>query len=155
VGVCVTRRSNRPGTCPDRPGHCPGARRVWHVFLQSWDTADRAIERSRYKFYKWLKISHGSRTLVNEHMRSIALQVVRKPENGHDILKHNYVQMRALTAVASAKAGVRVHKPLRNCHVSRHKSKNRDKQITTTDRVRCRYFPCRISIAFSRYSSLP
>ena len=27
-------------------------------------------------------------------MRSIALQVVRKPENGHDILKLNYVQMR-------------------------------------------------------------
>ena len=32
--------------------------------------------------------------LVNGHMRSIALQVVRKPENGHDILKLNYVQMR-------------------------------------------------------------
>jgi len=28
-----------------------------------------------------------------------------------------------------------VHKPLRNCHVSRRKGKNRDKQITTTDRV--------------------
>jgi hypothetical protein len=27
-------------------------------------------------------------------MRSIALQVVRKPENGHDILKQYYVQMR-------------------------------------------------------------
>ena len=27
-------------------------------------------------------------------MRSIAIQVVRKPENGHDILKLNYVQMR-------------------------------------------------------------
>jgi hypothetical protein len=27
-------------------------------------------------------------------MRSIALQVVREPENGHDILKLNYVQMR-------------------------------------------------------------
>jgi hypothetical protein len=27
-------------------------------------------------------------------MRSIALHVVRKPENGHDILKLNYVQMR-------------------------------------------------------------
>jgi hypothetical protein len=68
-------------------------------------------------------------------MRSIALQVVRKPENGHDILKHNYVQMRALTAVASAKAGVRVQKPLRIGHVSRSKSKNHDKFITPTDRV--------------------
>ena len=27
-------------------------------------------------------------------MRSIAIQVVRKPENGHDILKLYYVQMR-------------------------------------------------------------
>ena len=32
--------------------------------------------------------------MINEHMRSIALQVVRKPENGHDILILNYVQMR-------------------------------------------------------------
>ena len=32
--------------------------------------------------------------LVKEHLRSIALQVVRKPENGHDKLKLNYVQMR-------------------------------------------------------------
>jgi hypothetical protein len=138
VVVCVTRRSNRPVNCPVRPGHCPGARRVWRVFLQSRYTADRAIERSRYKFVRWLKIGHVSRKLVNGHMRSIALHVVRKPENDHDILKLNYVQMRALTAVASAKAGVRVHKPQRNCHVSRHKGKNRDKQITTTDRVNLR-----------------
>jgi hypothetical protein len=41
-----------------------------------------------------LKSCHGSRTLVNGHMRSIALHVVRKPENGHDILKLNYLQMR-------------------------------------------------------------
>ena len=27
-------------------------------------------------------------------MRSIAVQFVREPENGHDILKLNYVQMR-------------------------------------------------------------
>jgi hypothetical protein len=32
--------------------------------------------------------------LENGHMRSIAVQVVREPENGHDILKLNYVQMR-------------------------------------------------------------
>jgi len=32
--------------------------------------------------------------LIIEHMRSIALQVVRKPENGHDKLKLNCVQMR-------------------------------------------------------------
>ena len=58
-------------------------------------------------------------------MRSIALHVVRKPESCHDILKLNL----------RADARVRVQKPLRNCHGSRHKGKNRDKQITTTDRV--------------------
>ena len=31
-GGCVTRRSNRPVNCPVRPGHCPGARRVWRTF---------------------------------------------------------------------------------------------------------------------------
>ena len=64
------------------------------MFLQSRYTADRAIERSRYKFYKWLKSGHVSRKLVNVHMRSIALQVVRKPESSHDILELIYVQMR-------------------------------------------------------------
>jgi hypothetical protein len=68
-------------------------------------------------------------------MRSIALQVVRAPEISHGI-EFNL----------RADARVRVHKPLRNCHVSRHKGKNRDKQITTTDRVRLRhyfwYLPC-------------
>ena len=50
--------------------------------------------RSRYKYDKWLKSGHVSRKLVNGHMNSIALHIVRKPENGHDILKLNYVQMR-------------------------------------------------------------
>ena len=138
--------ANRPVICPVRPAsptittwvvkvgelsrcktgmaRLPAGRLV---FLLLGYTDDRAIVRSRYKFYKWLKSGHVSWKLVNKHMRSIALQVVRKPENSHDILKLNYVQMRALTAVASAKAGVRVQKPLRNSHVSRRKGKNRDK----------------------------
>ena len=86
------------------------------MFLQSRYKADRTIERSRYKFDKWLKSGHVSRKLVNGHMRSIAVQVVRKPENSHGI----EFKLRA-------DARVRVHKPLRNCHVSRHKGKNRDK----------------------------
>jgi hypothetical protein len=57
-------------------------------------------------------------------MRSIAVQVVKKPEIGHDI--EFYLR---------ADARVRVQKPLCNCHVSRHKGKNRDKFIDTTDRV--------------------
>ena len=32
--------------------------------------------------------------LVNGHMRSIAVQVVREPEKSHDILELNCVQMR-------------------------------------------------------------
>jgi hypothetical protein len=45
------------------------------------------------------------------------------------------VQMRALTAVASAKAGVQVKEPLRICLECRSKSKNRDKQLTHIVRV--------------------
>ena len=68
-----------PGTVPVRGGHgaCFCSQGTNHI--EHW-------VRSRYKVYKWLKISHGSITLVNGHMRSIALQVVRMPENGHDIL---------------------------------------------------------------------
>jgi hypothetical protein len=62
-------------------------------------------------------------------MRSIAVQVVKKPENSHGTESN-----------LRADARVRVHKPIRNCHVSRHKGKNRDKQITTTDRVIGRLF---------------
>jgi hypothetical protein len=47
----------------------------------------------------------------------------------------NCEQLRALTAVASAKAGVRVHIPLQSCLGSRSKSKNRDKQLTHIVRV--------------------
>jgi hypothetical protein len=66
-----------PGTVSVREGHgacfcCQGTN-----YIELW-------VRSRYKFYKWSKSSHGSRTLVNGHMRSIALQVVREPVNSHD-----------------------------------------------------------------------
>jgi len=113
----VARRSNRRGTCPVRPGHCPGARRAWRVFLQSRYTADRTIERSRYKLVKWLKSGHGSRKSVNGHMRSIALHVVREPENSPDILELNYVQMRESGCINHYKSVM----------VAASKSKNRDK----------------------------
>jgi hypothetical protein len=75
--------------------------------------------------------------LVNGHWRSIALQVVREPENSH--VTESYLR---------ADARVRVHKPLRNCHGSRRKGKNRDKFIDTTDRVR---FSCKLSSKESVY----
>ena len=99
----VARRSNRPVNCPVRPGSCPGARRVWRVFLQSGYKADWVLARSRYKFYKWLKISHDSRMFVSWHMRSIAVHVVKKPKISHGI-EFNL----------RADARVRVHKPLAN-----------------------------------------
>jgi hypothetical protein len=42
---------------------------------------------------------------------------------------------RKIETLLRADARVRVHKPLRNCHVSSDKGKNRDKKLTTTDRV--------------------
>jgi len=45
--------------------------------------------------------------------------------------------MRALTAVASAKAGVRVQQPLQICLECRSKSKKCDKQLTHIVRVMC------------------
>ena len=47
----------------------------------------------------------------------------------------NCVQMRALPAVATAKAGVRVQHLLQNCLGCRSKSKNHDKQLTHIVRV--------------------
>jgi hypothetical protein len=46
------------------------------------------------------------------------------------------VHMRALTAVASAKAGVRVQQPLQNCPMGSNKSKKCEKQLTHIVRVR-------------------
>ena len=46
------------------------------------------------------------------------------------VQEFNCVQMRALTAVASAKAGVRVQRLLRICLGCRSKSKKCDKQLT-------------------------
>jgi len=47
--------------------------------------------------------------------------------------------MRALTAVASAKAGVRVQQTLQICLGCRSRSKNRDKQLTHIVRVISRF----------------
>ena len=53
----------------------------------------------------------------------------------HDL---SWDQVRALTAVASAKAGVRVHEPIQNCLECR--GKNRDKLIFFIVRVMRRFF---------------
>jgi hypothetical protein len=48
---------------------------------------------------------------------------------------YNCGQMRALSAVASAEAGVRVQEPLQSCLECRSKSKNCDEQLTHIVRV--------------------
>ena len=110
-----------PGIVPVREGH--GA-----CFCSQGTNYFELLVRSRYKLYRWLKSCQDSKMLVNGHMRSIAVQVVREPEKSHDILELNCVQMR--------ESGYINH--LRNCHVSRRKGKNRDKFIDTTDRVMLR-----------------
>jgi len=54
----------------------------------------------------------------------------------------NCGQMRALPAVASAKAGVRVQEPLQICLECRSKSKKCDKQLTHIVRVSVCSVPC-------------
>jgi hypothetical protein len=66
-----------------RNGH--GARRVWHVFLQSWYEFGWAIRVSRYRFGKWprgcpgagsIKKSTGavSRYLLSRSQKTIKVQ---------------------------------------------------------------------------------
>jgi hypothetical protein len=57
--------------------------------------------------------------------------------------------MRALTAVASAKAGVRVQRPLQFCLECRSKSKKCDKQLTFIDRVGDSIYFRKMEIFFS------
>ena len=64
----------------------------------------------------------------------------------------NCAQMRALTAVASAKAGVRVQRPLRICLECRSKSKKCDKQLTHIVRVISRLFYCLVIHPLSRHA---
>ena len=61
-------------------------------------------------------------------MRSIAIQVVREAENGHDILKFNYVQMRESGYINQYVTVM----------VADAKAKTVTIQITTTDRVSLR-----------------
>jgi hypothetical protein len=86
-----------------------GARRVWRVFLPSG-----------YKYYCMLA---RSRYNLSRSQKFVKVQ------------DFNCGQMCALTAVASAKAGVRVQEPLQINLDCRSKSKNRDKQLTHNVRV--------------------
>jgi hypothetical protein len=79
--VGVTRRSIRAPSCyPPRAGVviCPGARRVWRMFLQSRYKFDLTLRVSRYKVDR----SHGlipRYKFIGVHLCSVGMQSVSKP----------------------------------------------------------------------------
>lgn len=87
------------------------------------------------------------RNLINGHWRSVAPKALTEATGERQGYKFdrsqktimvqdsNWEQMRALPAVASAKAGVRVHQPLQNCLGCRGKGKKCDKLINPIVRV--------------------
>ena len=79
-GGCVTRRSIRAGSWyppTGGPENGPGARRVWHVFLQSWYKFYWVLARSRYKFDRSRKFI-PSYKFGGRHWRSVAVQTISK-----------------------------------------------------------------------------
>jgi len=75
-GGCVTRRSIRQLSWyppAGGPRNCPGARRVWHVFLQSWYNFYCVLARSRYNFDRSRVFIPGYK-VGREHWRSVAAQ---------------------------------------------------------------------------------
>ncbi len=125
-GGCVTRRSIRAESrypAPAGPENYPGARRVWHVFLQSRYKVVLTLRVSRYKvgrsreFIPCYKVFGG-------HWSSVRLQIVSKAGIYHGAKFYWIVDAR-----------VRVPEPLQICLGGRSKSKNRDKQLTHIVRV--------------------
>jgi len=140
-GGCVTRRSIRAvpiaiGTwypTPAGPENCHDARRVWRTFcrhgtnfIECWrDRGTSLIGAANLSPITKLVAGTGavSRYKLSRSQKFIMVQ------------NFNCVQMRALTAVASAKAGVQVLQPLQICLECRSKSKKCDKQFTHIVRV--------------------
>jgi hypothetical protein len=94
--VGVTRRSIRALSCyPLQAGVviCHGARRVWHMFLQSRYKVGLTLCVSRYKVDRSLEIITRYKFLGG-HWCSAVVQTVSKPENCHGISDFNCVQMR-------------------------------------------------------------
>jgi hypothetical protein len=90
--------TKHPGTKPGTPPRagpviCPGARRVWHVFLQSRYKFYYVLARSRYKVDR-------SREFITVykfgcwHWRSVGVQIVSEPEICQGLLSLNWGQMR-------------------------------------------------------------
>jgi hypothetical protein len=92
-------------------------------FLPSWYKFYCVLARSRYKFDRSQEYVPGYK-VGGEHWRSVAVQVVSKPEIYH-----------GAGFKLKADARIRVQEPLQICLGCRSKSKNRDKQLTHIVRV--------------------
>jgi hypothetical protein len=94
-GGCVTRHSIRAGSWYSAlagPESYPGARRVWHVFLQSRYKVGLTLRVSRYKVDRSHEFIPGYKVGC-EQWRSVAVQFVSKPEICQGILDFNCLQM--------------------------------------------------------------
>jgi hypothetical protein len=95
-GGCVTRRSIRAGSrypAPAGPRNYLGARRVWHVFLQSRYKFYYELAGSRYKFDRSHEAIPGYKVGCG-HWRSVGVQYVSEPEICQGLLSLNWGQMR-------------------------------------------------------------
>ena len=81
-----------PQCCPGRPQGCHGARRVWHVFLQSRYKFYYMLARSRYKVYRSREFIPGYK-VGGEYWCSVGVQIVSEPEICQGLLSLNCVQM--------------------------------------------------------------
>jgi hypothetical protein len=91
-------QTQHPGTYPGTPPRagpviCPGARRVWHVFLQSWYKFYYVLAPSRYKFDRRREFIPGYKVGCG-HWRSVGVRFVSEPEIYQGLLSLNWGQMR-------------------------------------------------------------
>jgi len=126
--VCFSKRNPTtapPRICPGRPENCPGARRVWRVFLPSRCKFLWGLRVSRDKFDRSHEVITGYKTRW-EYLRSVAVQVWTELEdyNGTQGLLRVMARIRVEQLVGKLLSGT--------------VCKNRDKLIKHTVRVsRC------------------
>jgi hypothetical protein len=91
------------GTAIGVAENCHGTRRLWRVFLHTWQELCGVRAVSRYKFYRSQKSITGYKT-VGEHWSSIAVQTITEPE----IYQGAEIKLRAA-------ARIRMQEPLEIC----------------------------------------
>ena len=126
-----------PGTVPyffsRETSH--GARRVWRTFCRP---GTKFIEHYECRGTSLIGAANLSPvTNLVAGTGAVSRYKLSRSQKSVIVQDLNCLQMRALTAVATAKAGVRVQETLRICLECRSKSKKCDKQLTHIVRVRC------------------